>query len=74
VVSQVDEGDLLRLKPGMEATITAQSFSKPLHGRIEEIGRLIDTQARLGEVRIRLDSADPASRVVGMQVDVAIAH
>lgn len=74
VVSQVDEGDLLRLKPGMEATITAQPLSKPLHGRIEEVGRLIDTQARLGEVRIRLDSADPASRVVGMQVDVAIAH
>jgi multidrug resistance efflux pump len=74
VVSQVDEDDLLRLKPGMAATITAQPLSKPLHGRIEEIGRLIDTQARLGEVRIRLDSADPASRMVGMQVDVAIEH
>ncbi len=74
VVSQVDEGDLLRLKPGMAATITAQPLSKPLHGRIEDIDRLIDTQARLGEVRIRLDSTEPASRMVGMQVDVAIAY
>jgi multidrug resistance efflux pump len=74
VVSQVDEGDLLRLKPGMSATITAQPLAKPLHGHIEDIDRLIDTQARLGEVRIRLDSTEPASRMVGMQVDVAIAY
>ncbi len=74
VVSQVDEVDLLRLKPGMAATITAQPLSQPLHGHIEEVGRMIDTQARLGEVRIRLDNADPASRMVGMQVDVAIAY
>ena len=74
VVSQVDEGDLLRLKPGMGVTITAQPLGKPLHGRVEEIDRVIDTQARLGEVRIRLDNADPASRMVGMQVDVAIAY
>ena len=74
VVSEVDENDLLRLKPGMAATITAQSLSRPLHGRIEDIDRLIDTQARLGEVRIRLDNAEPASRMVGMQVDVAIAY
>jgi HlyD family secretion protein len=72
VVCQIYEGDLLRLRPGMRATITAQPLSEPLHGRIEEVGRMVDTQARLGEVRIRLDRADPASRLVGMQVDVAI--
>jgi multidrug resistance efflux pump len=72
VVCQVYEGDLLRLKPGMVATIRSQVFAKPLRGRIEEVGRTIDTQARLGEVRIRLDSAEPASRLVGMQVDVSI--
>jgi HlyD family secretion protein len=72
VVCQIYEGDLLRLKPGMRATITAQPLAQPLHGRIEDVGRMVDTQARLGEVRIRLDRADPASRLVGMQVDVAI--
>jgi HlyD family secretion protein len=74
VVCQIYEGDLLRLKPGMRATITAQPLGQKLYGRIEEVGRMIDTQARLGEVRIRLDRADPASRLVGMQVDVAIAR
>jgi HlyD family secretion protein len=72
VVCQIYEGDLLRLKPGMGATIRAQPLSQPLHGRIEEVGRMVETQSRLGEVRIRLDRADPASRLVGMQVDVTI--
>jgi multidrug resistance efflux pump len=74
VVCQVYEGDLLRLRPGMSATVTAQSLPQALHGRIEEVGRMVDTQARLGEVRIRLDSPEPAARLVGMQVDVAIEH
>ena len=74
VICQIYEGDLLRLKPGMTATVTARPLPQPLHGHIEEIGRLVDTQSRLGEVRIRLDRADPASRLVGMQVDVAIAR
>lgn len=74
VVCQIYEGDLLRLRPGMRATITAQSLPQKLEGRVVEIGRMVDTQARLGEVRIRLDRADPASRLVGMQVDVAIAR
>jgi HlyD family secretion protein len=72
VVCQIYEGDLLRLKPGMGATIRAQPLAQPLHGRIEDVGRMVETQSRLGEVRIRLDSADPASRLVGMQVDVTI--
>ena len=72
VVCQIYEGDLLRLKPGMGATIRAQPLGRPLHGRIEDVGRMVETQSRLGEVRIRLDSADPASRLVGMQVDVTI--
>jgi HlyD family secretion protein len=74
VVCQVYESDLLRLRPGMRATIRAQALPSPLGGRVEEVGRTVDTQARLGEVRIRLDSTDPVSRLVGMQVDVSIDH
>ena len=58
----------------MRATIRAQALPSPLGGRVEEVGRTVDTQARLGEVRIRLDSTDPVSRLVGMQVDVSIDH
>lgn len=74
VVCQVFEGDLLALLPGMNATIKAQPLGAPLHGRIEDVGRTVDGRTRLGEVRIRLDKADPASRLVGMEVEVAIAR
>lgn len=74
VVSQVYEGDLLGLRPGMSATIENATLGAPLKGTIEDISRLIDTRARLGEVRIRLDNPVPANRLVGMEVEVVIAR
>lgn len=74
VVCQVYEGDLLKLKRGMRATIKSPTLGKPLGGTVVSVGRIIDTRAKLGEVRIRLDTADPASRLVGMEVEVVIAH
>ncbi len=72
VVCQVYEGDLLRLKPGMRATIKAQPLAKPLYGRIEQIGRIVDSRTRLAEITLKLDSPDPANRLVGMEVEVDI--
>lgn len=72
VVCQVFEGDLLALKPGMAAIIKAQPLAQPLRGHVEEVGRTVEGRTRLGEVRIALDKADPASRLVGMEVEVAI--
>ncbi|HTO41478.1 MAG TPA: efflux RND transporter periplasmic adaptor subunit [Rhizomicrobium sp.] len=74
VVCQVYEGDLLKLKRGMRATIKSATLGNPLSGTVVSVGRLIDTRAKLGEVRIRLDTSDPASRLVGMEVEVVIAH
>lgn len=74
VVSQVYEGDLLGLRPGMSARIENVTLGTPLSGTIEDISRLIDTRARLGEVRIRLDNPVPANRLVGMEVEVVIAR
>jgi HlyD family secretion protein len=74
VACQVYEGDLLRLKPGMKATVKSATLATPIAGTIEEIGRIVDTRSRLGEVRIRLDSAEPANRLVGMEVEVVIAR
>jgi HlyD family secretion protein len=70
---QVYEGDLLKLSPGMAATIKSPALKAPLHGRIDEIGRMIDAHAKLGDVRIKLDLASPADRLVGMEVEVSIA-
>ena len=74
VTCQVYQGDLLQLKPGMKATIKNAALANPIGGTVEEIGRIVDTRSRLGEVRIKLDSVDPANRLVGMEVEVVIAR
>ena len=74
VTSQVFQGDLLTLKPGLKATIRNSTLATPLTGIVEEVGRLVDTRSRLGEVRIKLDSVEPANRLVGMEVEVVIAR
>ncbi len=73
VVCQVYQGDLLKLSKGMRATIKNAAFSVPLAGTVEQISRLVETRAQLGETRIRLDDASPASQLVGMEVEVSIA-
>jgi multidrug resistance efflux pump len=74
VICQTFQGDLLKLRPGLRATIKSSAFSKPLKGVVENVGRLVDTKAQLGDVRIRLDDPRVASRVVGMEVEVEITR
>jgi HlyD family secretion protein len=74
VTCQVYEGDLLRLKPGMKATVKSATLTTPISGTIEEVGRIVDTRSRLGDIRIRLDNPEPANRLVGMEVEVVIAR
>lgn len=70
---QVYEGDILKLTPGMPATIKSPALQAALRGRIDQIGRMIDSRAKLGDVRIKLDVAEPAARLVGMEVEVSIS-
>ncbi len=72
VLCQVYEGDILHLRPGMRATIQSRALAAPLQGRVVEIGRMIDPHTEIGNVRIKLDHADPANRLVGMEVNVTI--
>lgn len=74
VICQAFQGDLLKLSPGLRATIKSSAFVHPLKGVVENVGRLVDTKAQLGDVRIRLDDPRLASRVVGMEVEVEIAR
>ena len=74
VICQAFQGDLLKLRPGLRATIKSSAFARPLKGVVENVGRLVDTKAQLGDVRIRLDDPHVASRVVGMEVEVEIAR
>jgi HlyD family secretion protein len=74
VVCQVYEGDLLKLRRGMRATIKSATLPHSLGGTVETVGRIVDSRSKLGDVRIRLDRPDPANRLVGMEVEVVIAH
>jgi multidrug resistance efflux pump len=74
VVCEVFQGDLLKLAPGMSATIKNSAFAHSLTGKIDSIGRVIDTKAQLGEVKIKLDDTSQSSRLVGMEVDVQVAR
>jgi HlyD family secretion protein len=87
VVAEVYENDINLVKPGQAATVTQLNLPGNLTGKVEEVGLLIakkdvlntdpaaDIDARVVEVKIRLDSAS-SQRVVGLtnsQVKVAIA-
>lgn len=74
VICQAFQGDLLKLRPGMRATIKSSAFEKPLKGTVDNVGRLVDTKAQLGDVRIKLDDPRIASKVVDMEVEVEIAR
>lgn len=72
VVAEISESDVLKLKPGMAATITHSAVSSPLTGRVEYIGRFVADNVKTANVRIRLDQAEMASRLLNMEVNVTI--
>jgi HlyD family secretion protein len=84
VVAEIYETDLLRLEAGQKVVVTAAALPRPLTGHVLFVGRSINQQAvydldpaspsdsRVAEIRILLDEAHPASRLVNLQVAVAI--
>lgn len=84
VIAEVDESDVNRVRVGQTATITGDSLKAPLKGKVEFIGMRVAknglastdpvtlTDARVIEVRIRLDSNDEASRLIHGQVTAII--
>lgn len=72
VTCQVFQGDLLKVHPGMKATITSNAMNKTLTGSVVSVSRLITTTTQTGDVRIKLNDTALASRLVGMEVEVKI--
>jgi HlyD family secretion protein len=85
-VAEVYETDVGRLRPGLRAEVRSPVFARPLGGMVERVGRMVRRQdvldedpvarvdARVVEVRVRLDPADGAT-VAGLsnlRVDVVI--
>jgi HlyD family secretion protein len=83
-VAEVYETDIGRVKVGQKATVASSAFDAPLIGTVEYIGLKIGkmdvlstdptakTDARVVEVKIRLDDAKRAAGLTNLQVEVAI--
>lgn len=71
-VIEVFEGDVLKLSPGMKASITSKSLPTPLSGKIVTIGRVVNTQSRNSEVVIRLEEPGIAAKLINLEVNVSI--
>lgn len=83
-VAEVYETDVQRVRPGQKATITSDAFPGAISGRVDQVGALIrkkdvlntdpaaDTDARVVEVKIRLDDSRPVAGLTNLQVKVKI--
>ncbi len=86
VVAEVHESDILKVKLHQPATVFLRNLNQTLNGRVIEVGRIVgrkdvlssdpvdDTDARVVEVRVRLDD-EHGRRVSGMsyaRVEVTI--
>ena len=82
-VAEVYETDVGGVRVGQRATIRSRTLPGAVHGTVERVGLLVrqldvlgtdpaaDADARVVEVRVRLDDAPPAA-LTNLQVEVAI--
>lgn len=83
-VAEVYETDIGRVHLGQQARISSPALPDALHGKVERIGMKIgkkdvlstdpvaDADARVVEVRIRLDEPQLAARLTNLRVDVVL--
>jgi HlyD family secretion protein len=84
VIAEVLESDVSRVKVGQSATITGEALTAPWHGTVEFIGYQVAkddvaqtdpvslTDSRVIEVKVRLDHALDAARLIHGLVTVVI--
>ena len=83
-VAEVYETDVARVRVGQRATVRSPALGGPLGGQVDRIGlrvgrqTILDTDpvkqadARVVEVRVRLDDSGPAAALSQLRVEVAI--
>ena len=84
VIGEVVEADVNRVRIGQKATITSEALPQPLHGEVDSIGTQVTKEdlsptdpssfsdARVVEVKIRLDDSSAASRLIHGKVTAVI--
>jgi HlyD family secretion protein len=85
VVAEVDENYISKVKPGQRAKITGFAFPGEITGTVDRVGLQVrknqvlntdpadKTDARIVEVKIRLDNSESVAGLTNLQVKVAIA-
>ena len=83
-VAEVYETDIGLVRRGQSATIKSPALPRTLHGKVEQVGIIIfkndvldvdpsaDQDARVVEVRIRLDESELVAHLTNLQVNVKI--
>jgi HlyD family secretion protein len=83
-VAEVYETDVSRVRVGKRATVSSPAFAEPVHGVVERVGREVGkqdvlstdpaakTDARVVEVRVRLDEAKEVAGLTNLEAEVAI--
>lgn len=83
-VAEVYESDIGRVRTGQRATVTSPALGEQIHGTVERIGAKVGkmdvldedpaakTDARVVEVRIRLDDSKRVAGLANLKVDVRI--
>jgi HlyD family secretion protein len=84
VIAEIAESDIQRVKIGQRARITGYSLPQPVEGVVEQLGLKVSrnslvvdnpvnlTDARIVEVRIRLDDSSKVQNLIDAQVEVLI--
>jgi HlyD family secretion protein len=84
VIAEVAESDIRRVRIGQRATISGYSLPAPLEGEVERLGLKVSrnslvqdnpiniTDARVSEVRIRLQDGSSVRNLIDAQVEVVI--
>ncbi|MFH1983272.1 MAG: efflux RND transporter periplasmic adaptor subunit [Pseudomonadota bacterium] len=73
VIAEVFQGDVLRVRKGMAATITSKSMPGALKGTVTGISRIIQGRSKVAEVTIALEIQDTAARLINLEVEVSLA-
>lgn len=84
-VAEVYETDVARVRVGQRATVTSPAFSRPIQGTVERVGLKVarqdvlhtdpaaETDARVVEVKVRLDDSAPVAGLTNLEAAVVIA-
>jgi HlyD family secretion protein len=85
VVAEIYETDIGRVRVGQRATVASPAFPRPIHGTVERVGLEVakqdvlhtdpaaETDARVVEVKIRLDESQPVAGLTNLEAEVLIS-